>query len=243
MNSSNSITQSIYDTEPYLQELTSRILAVQEQSILLDKTIFYPTGGGQPGDTGEIDLGTGEPIGVIGTYRDKERSEQIWLQLDAPLDPKHIGSETSTTIDWDRRYRHMQLHTCLHLLCSLVDAPVTGCNIGEHKARLDFDLPEPSVTKAGITEAINELIKGNFDVRFYAVTPDELEAMHGIVRTAGVSPPVFNGLIRMIEVVGVDNQPCGGTHVNNTEEILPVVCSKIKKVSASNRRIELTWAG
>ncbi|ACR12627.1 alanine--tRNA ligase [Teredinibacter turnerae T7901] len=235
------VTHPIYDDEPYSKTLEASLLAIKENFALFDKTIFYPLGGGQPGDTGTLEFPDGTSRNVTNTYRDREQTQQIWLELDTPLSEEHIGLSALQTLNWDRRYRHMQFHTCLHLLCALVDAPVTGCNISEDKARLDFDLPEPSVTKEGITEELNALIQKAAAVTPASITPEELASNTDLIKSADVAPPAYNGRIRLVKIEGIDTQPCGGTHVKTTSEINTVVCTKIKKVSKSNRRIEISW--
>lgn len=234
-------TIQVYDFNPYLSELDSLIIEIKEDLISFDESIFYPVGGGQPGDTGKIVLSNGDEISIIDTFRDVLNPNQIWSKLDSRLDKIWEGKIVKTYIDWERRYDHMQMHTCMHLLCSLIDAPVTGCSISASKARLDFDLPDPTINKDDITNSLNLLIDKGLKVKSKLITKDELEERSEIIRTLEVSPPIYNNAIRLIEIENVDLQPCGGTHVSNTKEIKKVVCKKIKKVSRLNRRIEISW--
>ncbi len=234
-------TESTYEQDAYLTTQQASILAIDGQNVLLDQSIFYPVGGGQPGDIGTLTL-NGEVFEVVDTSRGRDDRNQIWVSVATPFeDQLSIGASVVTEIDWERRYRHMRLHTSLHLLCSLIDAPVTGCNISTEKGRIDFDLPEPTVNKQDITKQLNELIVENTPVGVRHMTPEEvLES--GLTRTAAVAPPAVNGQVRIVDIQGVDYQPCGGTHVKATGEIGDIVCSKIKKVGRHARRIELAWA-
>lgn len=232
-------TEPCFNDEPYTRALEATILHVDGDQLLLDRTIFYPTGGGQPGDTGTLTLADGRQLTVTDTARDPDNPELIWHRVatDDTDDAPHPGQAVHCEIDWDRRYRHMRMHTCLHLLCSLIDAPVTGCSIAADKGRLDFDLPDP-VDRIIVTEKLNHLIHQGLDVRHFYTEP---ESIASLVRTEAVSPPVLQGAVRMVEVTGTDLQPCGGTHVQNTREIGSVICTKIQKKSKTNRRFSLTW--
>lgn len=240
MNQSSLATIPIYDTEPYLKELETSIIAINENAICLSESIFYPTGGGQPGDTGQIILNDDARYSVVDTFRDSIEPSKIWLRLDTTdtLDTL-LGQSVKVILNWDERFSYMQMHTALHLLCSIVDAPVTGCSISKDKARLDFDLPESTVDRKSITSQINSLIEKAIPVKSYSAPKSEII---DLIRTSTVSPPAYDGLVRLIEIEGTDIQPCGGTHVRNTNEISELICSKIKKVSKHNRRIELSWA-
>ncbi|MDN6320785.1 MAG: alanyl-tRNA editing protein [Marinobacter sp.] len=233
-------TNPYFNDSPYTKALDARIVDVQGLLVLLDRTHFYPTGGGQPGDTGSLVASSGEKFAVVNTFRDDKNAELIWHQMEAFGSELAVGTEVTGHIDWNRRYRHMQMHTCLHLLCSLIDAPVTGCGIAEDKGRLDFDLQEP-MDKLKVTEQLNHLIQRGIPVRNFNVQPENTKDFSNLVRTASVQPPVLQGVIRMIEVEGTDVQPCGGTHVSNTKEIGSIVCAKIQKKSKTNRRFTLRW--
>lgn len=240
MNAAINSTIPYFDNEPYTRSLEATVVNAQGGWVLLERTIFYPTGGGQPGDTGTLKLLSGLRLQVIDTQRDENNPGLIWHQLkqgNAVVEP---GQKVLCEIDWERRYRHMRMHTCLHLLCSMIDAPVTGCSIGEDKGRLDFDLPEP-MDKAQVTKKLNHLISQGLEVRHFYEDPGVLVDQPGIVRTESLSPSLLQGSVRMIEVVGTDLQPCGGTHVSNTREIGAVVCTKIQKKSRTNRRFTLSW--
>ena len=241
MINQHKFTIPVYDSNPYLYELDSLILEIKDDLILLDETIFYPVGGGQSGDTGQLTLPNGEIVFVVDTFRAKEEADQIWLKLNKSIGKTWQGKVVNTVIDWDRRYRHMQMHTCMHLLCYLIDAPVTGCSIGEDKARLDFDLPNPTVNKEEITREINELIRKGFRVISKLISQDELNHSSNLKSKLTSLPTGHHNHIRLIEIENIDIQLCSGTHVRNTNEIQSVVCTKIKKVSKTNRRIEISW--
>ncbi len=233
-------TTPLFDIDAYRKNADARVLALDAQTMLLSAGVFYPVGGGQPGDTGALDI-QGQSYQVLGTYRGQEHPDQIWLQLDREPEKTCLGKVASMSLDWDRRYRHMQMHTCLHLLCGLIDAPVMGCSIGANISRIDFDLPTSGITSAGVTEALNQLIQQNHSVRAFAVSQESVSV--GAARSSVVRPPSFGDSVRVIEIPGVDRQACVGTHVRNTGEIAPVVCSQIRQVSTTNRRLEITWAG
>lgn len=234
-------TLSLYDDAPYQRTFSARVIAVSDQGVALESTLFYPTGGGQPGDTGHLVLPDGISVTVIGTQRDPLLRSIIWHQLD--IQPSHItvGLEVQGRIDWERRYQHMKMHTCLHLLCSIIDAPVTGCSIGHEKGRLDFDLPEMTLDKEVISHSLNEMVNGGLEVKAHSIPASEYTELLRITRTQATAPPIILGRVRVIEIPGVDIQPCGGTHVGNTQEIGQVYCEKIEKKSKHNRRVTLRF--
>ncbi|WP_281648634.1 alanyl-tRNA editing protein [Parendozoicomonas sp. Alg238-R29] len=245
MKSTPAPTRQLFDADPYQKEMSAIILAVRkrEQSVevLLDQTVFYPTGGGQPGDTGFLVLEDGKTLTVTGTVWDREDPGKIWHQISDSTTDDYVGVAVSGVIDWEKRYRHMRMHTCLHVLSAMVDAPVTGCSIGEEKGRLDFDLPEPTIEKGSLTREINALIALNQPVNIFRMTPEELEESGYFAKTSNVKPPVINNFVRMIGIENTDVQPCGGTHVKTTSEIGRIVCAKIEKRSRKNRRVVLRW--
>lgn len=233
-------THTLFDDEPYQHTFTARVRAVSEQGVALEQTLFYPTGGGQPGDQGTLFLADGTSTMVLTTERDPLLRTLIWHQLENPTAFK-VGQEVQGCLDWDRRYQHMRMHTCLHLLCSIIDAPVTGCSIGADKGRLDFDLPESTLDKEQITLSLNELIAAALDVRTHMLPVSEYQNQPELNRTR-IAPPTSQGTVRVIDIPGVDIQPCGGTHVGNTREIGAVVCDKIEKKSRHNRRVTVRFA-
>lgn len=229
-----------YETDAYAQQVTTKVTGTAEGMLVLDDTVFYPTGGGQPGDIGTLELADGRCIRIIDTVRAPWDSRVILHVPEAPVNVE-TGADVLARIDWDRRHRHMRMHTCLHLLCAVVDAPVTGCSIGAERGRLDFDLPEPTVDRDGLTGRLAELIARCVPVNTRQVTADELRSVPELVRSVSVAPPVFDGHVRVVDIDGIDLQACGGTHVAHTGEIGAVRCTKIEKKSRHNRRIVIEF--
>jgi misacylated tRNA(Ala) deacylase len=233
------MTERLYEQDGYLQETDAEVVAVREDGIVLDRTVFYARGGGQPGDSGVLKLPSGESIEVMDTV--KGEGDEILHLVSAESSLPQPGDRVQAQIDWQKRHLHMRMHTCLHLLCALVDAPVTGGNLNDQKGRLDFDLPESTVDKELLTAALNELIQSGIDTSLEWITDEELAAKPELVKTMSVQPPTGAGSVRLLRIGGVDLQPCGGTHVANTREIGPVRVSKIEKKSRLNRRINVVF--
>ena len=205
-------------------------------AIVLNQTVFYPAGGGQPGDRGILRVGTSEEIVIVDTQKAADGSI-----LHVPVDGTKLpqaGSPVSAEIDWDHRYRHMRTHTCLHLLCSLIPFPVTGGSISQDKGRLDFDMTE-TIDKAAIENKLQRLIAEDHPVAFRWISDEEMSANMELVRTMSVTPPMGEGQVRLVDVQGVDLQPCGGTHVARTGEIGGVRIGKVEKKGKHNRRVNL----
>ncbi|UIF85252.1 alanyl-tRNA editing protein [Cupriavidus sp. UYPR2.512] len=234
-------TRKRFDEDPYLGHCTATVLAAGAEGIELDETVCYARSGGQAGDTATLALADGRTVAIADTLYAEDRSRILHVPApDAPL--PRVGERVTVTIDWARRHKLMRLHTCLHLLGSLIPAPVTGCGISPESARVDFDLPESTLDKADLTERLNALIHASTAVRTTLITPQELAAQPELVRTIGAAPPAGTASIRIIEIPGVDRQPCGGTHVANTSEIGAVVVTRIEKKSRTNRRVVVAFA-
>lgn len=233
------MTERLYEQDAYLQECEARVVASSADGVVLDRTVFYARGGGQPGDSGVLVRPSGESIRVVDATKGEGAAILHVLEEGAALPP--VGETLTARIDWDRRHRHMRMHTCLHLLCAVVDAPVTGGNLNDEKGRLDFDLPESTVDKAALTDALNALIDRRIDTAIEAITDEELAANPSLVKTMSVQPPTGAGTVRLLRIGDVDLQPCGGTHVANIGEIGRVRVSKIEKKSRLNRRISLVF--
>jgi misacylated tRNA(Ala) deacylase len=231
------VNQVFYE-DSYLKVLTATVTAVDGEWIELDRTIFYPLGGGQPGDTGVFTTADGSRYTVLDT-RKSESPGQIRHQLDSDSHGLAPGDTVNTEIDWQRRYTHMRMHTGMHLLGSLIPVPVTGGAVGAEKSRLDFDLGEHQIDKQDLTERMNVLVEAAHPVVFGSITEAELDERPELVRTMSVQPPRGAGDIRTVRIEGVDYQPCGGTHVNNTREIGTVRISKIENKGKRNRRVHL----
>lgn len=234
------MTKELFRDNSYLQECDAIVTATKDNGIILDQTIFYPTGGGQPGDSGTFEFSDGSSLTIANTVKDRESGVHLHLvEEGSPL--PNIGDKVKCTLNWERRYQLMRMHTALHVLCSKVDAPVSGGSIGIEKSRLDFDLPE-SPDKEALAAAINAEIEANISIEISAITDEELENNPNLVRTMSVKPPMGQGSVRTIRVGDVDYQPCGGTHVKSTGEIGLIRIGKIEKKGKVNRRINIHFA-
>ncbi|MEV8471033.1 alanyl-tRNA editing protein [Ralstonia sp. UNC404CL21Col] len=232
-----------FDEDAYRATCDATIVAVHPEGIELDATVFYARSGGQAGDTGTLVLADGHTLAIADTVYSADRQTVLHVPADgADLSPLKPGTPVTATIDWERRHRLMRLHTCLHLLGSLIPVPVTGCGISPDAGRIDFDLPESTLDRDTLTTQLNELIGRNTPVRIDLITPEELAAQPELVRTIGAAPPAGASAIRIIHIDGIDRQPCGGTHVRATGEIGRVVVTKIEKKSRQNRRVAVAFA-
>ena len=240
------MTEQLYRSDAYLRECEANVLDVNERGgIVLDRTPFYASAGGQPGDHGVIRFAGGEcPIATT-VYDSTDKSRIVHMAAEGAPRPA-TGERVTAVLDWDLRHRHMRMHTALHLLCSLVPFPVTGGQIGAEEGRLDFDIEDASaVDKDRLTADLNALVAADHPVTERWITDGELEANPGLVRTMSVKPPMGTGRVRLVLIGdggGIDMQPCGGTHVRSTAEIGPVAVSKIEKKGKINRRIRLIFA-
>lgn len=231
-------TKRLFETDPYASSCTAVVLDVFGNTIVLDRTVAYARSGGQAGDSGWVVTSGGERILFGDTIYDADRLtvlHQIEL-TDARIQPDEC---VTIEIDWARRHRLMRMHTCLHLLCALVDAPVTGCSIADSYGRLDFDLPDILLERTDLEKRLNALVTSDKEVIASWLDEAALDAQPELVRTLRVSPPRGRGPVRLIEIEGIDRQPCGGTHVRHTGEIGPVTISKIEKKSRHNRRVSV----
>ncbi len=235
-----SATEEVFRQDAYAKSCDARIVEVDGAGIYLDRTVFYPTGGGQPGDIGELILEDGNAIPIVDT-RKSEGARGIVHLAQEPVDPSLVGHTVSARIDWERRHRLMRMHTCMHLLCSLIEAPVTGGSIRDGSGRLDFDLPESVLDKEALSEGLNRLVAEGHRVAPRWIGEEELDANPSLVRTMSVAPPRGQGKVRLLEIEGVDLQPCGGTHVASTAEIGKVRVSKIEKKGRQNRRVNVVF--
>lgn len=233
--------EAVFRDDPYARSCEATVTGADGNGIRLDRTVFYPTGGGQPGDSGVLRLADGAELRVVATVKG-ENEEDIVHILEEGAPPPTVGTSLTAAVDWERRYRHMRMHTCLHLLCSIVPGGVTGGQIGDGKGRLDFDLPEQTLDKEALTDRLNALVDEDLPVGASWIADAELEANPDLVRTMSVKPPSGSGMVRIVRIEGVDLQPCGGTHVRRTGEIGPVVVSKIEKKGRHNRRVNVAFA-
>src|SRR6516165_3854946 len=235
------MTQLLFRDDGYLRSCTARVIAADERGIRLDRTVFYPTGGGQPGDTGAFRLAKGQSIPIADAVKGGGPDEVIHIPATGSTLPDP-GTELIVEIDWVRRYRLMRMHTCLHLLCSIVPGAVTGGQVSDGRGRLDFDVPGSSLDKEMLSGRLKELIAAAHPVGPRWITDAELAAQPELVRTMSVKPPSGTGQVRVLEISGIDLQPCGGTHIRNTSEIGPVAVTKIESKGKQNRRVILAFA-
>jgi misacylated tRNA(Ala) deacylase len=236
-------TECLFRDDSYLQNCDARVLALTEQGgIVLDRTVFYATSGGQPGDTGMLTTADGVRIPIeTAVYTDAAKSEIAHVPAAGSAAPK-VGDILTVTIDWDKRYARMRMHTALHLLSAVLPYAVTGGSVGDVESRLDFDIPEAGLDKDAISAKINEMVATNAAVSSRWISDAELEANPGLVKTMSVKPPMGTGRVRLIEIAGLDLQPCGGTHVRATGEIGAVRITQIEKKGKQNRRVRLAFA-
>ena len=232
------MTRELFRKEPYLQSCEARVLRCDRRGLGLDRTIFYPESGGQPGDTGTVILSDGASIRVVDTIRHPVTGQHIHV-LEPGFEELPPGTTVTAQIDWDRRYRHMRMHSCLHLLCAVVPGGVSGCQISAEKGRMDFDLENVKLDKQQIEQDLNRLIQEDRKIGYRFITEEELAEKPDLVRTLRVRPPTCDGSVRVIEIESIDAQPCGGTHVASTAEIGPVRIGKIENKGKHNRRINV----
>jgi len=251
------MTQDLFRLDSYLTDCSATVTAIGAQGIVLDRTVFYPMGGGQAGDAGVLVITTGTHAGreitITDTRKGKDAEGRFTSDIchlpAAPVDagtplPLAVGDGVSARIDWQRRHRLMRFHTTTHLLCHLVPQLVNGCSITPDYARLDFNMTEP-LDKDALTTGIAALVAAGHGVTIGAISDAELDANPGLVKSMSVQPPRGSGSIRTVRIGGalqIDLQPCGGTHVANTSEIGAVVVTRIEKKSASTRRVVLGFA-
>ena len=229
------ITSEIFRVDPYKNECEAKILDFGHNWIILDQTVFYAEGGGQLGDTGLIKVGQQE-IQIENTIKENDLIKHIF---NSEFDFE-IGENVTCIIDWERRYKLMKMHTSLHLLCSLVNAKVTGGSVGDGKGRLDFNL-DFKPNKEELKDNLNDLIQGNHDITISWISAQELDKNPNLVKTMSVLPPRTNGSIRMVRIGdNIDYQPCGGTHVKNTSEIGLVEINKVENKGKLNKRVAIS---
>ena len=232
-------TEPLFQEDAYLKECNARVLEAGPEGVVLDRSVFYPLGGGQPGDTGWLESPDGRRWRVVDTR--KGEGGRILHKLEDGATPPAAGEPVSAGIDWDRRHAHMRMHTALHLLGSVLRYGVTGGQIGAERSRLDFDTQD-EIDKEAVAAAVNALVAAGHEVRSSWITDEELERQLDLVRTLSVQPPRGAGRVRLLEVAGVDLQPCGGTHVANTAEIGPLAVTKVESKGRRNKRVYLALA-
>ncbi len=233
-------TEELFRADAYAREVTARVVEVDDAGVVLDRTVFYPMAGGQPGDRGELRLDDGTVLPVVDTRTDEAGR---LVHLVAPEAPRPVaGDEVIAAIDWARRHRLMRMHSCLHLLCQAVGEPVSGGQIGDDRGRLDFALAGEVPAKEVLTARLMGWIGQDRAIRHRWVDAAELDANPELVRTMAVKPPRTGGQVRLVEIEGVDLQACGGTHVARTGEIGRVEVTKSESKGKQNRRFTVALA-
>jgi misacylated tRNA(Ala) deacylase len=238
------LTDCLFREDSYLKECSATVLGVTDAGgIVLDRTVFYAASGGQPADHGVLTTATGDAVLIeSASFTDAGKTVIAHLPAAATGLSLKVGEPVHAVIDWDLRYAHMRIHTALHLLSAVLPYPVTGGAIGATEGRLDFDIPEAGLDKDEITQKLAKMIAAGAEVRSSWITDAELEARPGLVKTMSVKPPMGTGRVRLIEIVGYDLQPCGGTHVRTTNEIGAVRVTQIEKKGKQNRRVRIAFA-
>jgi misacylated tRNA(Ala) deacylase len=242
------MTEELFRDDGYSTEAEATVVSCDERGIVLDRTVFYPRSGGQAGDAGILVRGDGATIVIADTTKSPsplgEGGGEGYDIVHVPAPEQHAvtaliaGEKVTARIDWERRHRHMRFHTATHLLCAIVPHQTNGCSITAQYARLDFDMVEP-LEREHLERELARLVDEAHDVRTVWITDAELDAKPELVRTMSVQPPRGVGRVRLLEIDGVDLQPCGGTHVANTREIGTLRVAKIEKKSARTRRVVL----
>jgi misacylated tRNA(Ala) deacylase len=235
------MTDELFRADATLTECDAVVTHVDERGVQLDRTVFYPHGGGQAGDRGELVLADGRAVPIADTRKGEQPGDIVHMPANTDdLAAFTVGAAVKARIDVARRRAHMRFHTATHLLCALIPHPVDGCSITADYARLDFHMTD-ALDKATSVAGRDRLVAEAHPVTQRWITDAELDANPGLVRSMSVQPPRGSGRVRLLEIEGVDLQPCGGTHVANTAEIGALVVKKIEKKSASTRRVVLAF--
>ena len=237
-------TEALFRDDAYLRTAEAAVAAVNERGgIILDRTIFYATSGGQPGDTGRFERADGSSLAIAATVTGETKDEII--HVPAPGQPvPAVGERLKLSIDWDRRYRLMRMHTACHLLTVVCPFPITGAAVSEDDSRIDFDIPDAGFTKEDVSERLMELVRADHPVFIRLITDEQLAANPGLVKSKNVRPPSGMGGIRLVCIgddASIDSQPCGGTHVKSTAEIGDIHIGKIEKKGRENRRFRIRF--
>jgi len=232
------MTEDLFRADSYLKTCEASVVKADETGLVLDRTIFYPTGGGQPGDSGTITLADGRTLRIADTRKGVEPGDILHVLAPDQALPE-VGSKVTLTLDWDRRHRHMRVHTALHLLSAVIAGSVTGGQIGDGKGRLDFDLPDTALDKDAIEAKLNELVAADHATGTQWITDEEMDQRPDLVKTMSVKPPRGAGRVRLLEIPNVDLQACGGTHVARTGEIGRLQVVKIENKGRQNRRVNI----
>jgi misacylated tRNA(Ala) deacylase len=233
------MTEELFREDAFARQCAASVVGLADDGVRLDRTVFYCTGGGQPGDRGSLILEDGGALEVVDTVKG---AEGIVHRLAEGSVRPPVGARLRAEIDWQRRYRLMRMHSAMHLLCRAVDCPVTGGQVGEARGRLDFDAGDSRLDKEAIAARLAHWIADDLAIRHFWIDAAELAARPELVRTMSVRPPTASGRVRLVEIAGLDLQACGGTHVRSTSEIGKVEVGKIENKGRQNRRVNLILA-
>lgn len=235
-------TTLLFRDDAYLSTAEAKVVGINERGgIVLDRTIFYATGGGQPGDTGTLEREDGSMIKIATSVYGDSKSEIVHVPAEGSALPSP-GETLVQHIDWATRHRHMRIHTGLHLLTVALPFPVSGGRIGADEGHLDFDIDGAVPAKEAIEETLNALAAADHAVSTEWISDAELLANPGLVKTMSVMPPMGSGRVRLVRIGDIDLQPCGGTHVQTTGEIGALVVAKIENKGKQNRRVRIRFA-
>lgn len=240
-------TEALFRQDAYLRTCEARITRIDDAGIMLDRTVFYPLGGGQAGDTGTLTLADGTTLAIVDTRKSRHEGATPDDAVHVPgegqaerLASLNVGDAVRAEIDWDRRFRHMRFHTASHLMCAVLPHAVDGCSITPEYARLDFVTTDP-ITREAVEAGIARLVAAAKPVTIGSITDEEMAARPELVRTMSVKPPTGLGSVRLVRIEDIDLQPCGGTHVANTAEVGVIRVSKIEKKTSRTRRVVLAF--
>ena len=236
------MSELLFRDDAYLREAEAKVIEAAPGRIVLDACLFYPQGGGQPGDRGELRLADGNTLPIVNTVYDSDRKTILHVPAEGARLPA-AGERVTARLDWDLRYKRMRAHNALHLLSVVLPYPVTGGSVGDAEGRLDFDSGEVAFDRGDIEARLKGLVATNAEVSTRWITDEELAANPGLVKTMKVKPPTGSGRVRLVEIAGLDLQPCGGTHVARLSEIGRIAVTGIEKKGKMNRRVRITLEG
>lgn len=237
------IADALFRDNAYLKSAEAKVVAANERGIFLDRTVFYATSGGQPGDVGALVRADGSRIPIAGTVTGETKDEIVHLPTEGAMLPE-VGETVTAEIDWERRLKLMRMHAACHLLTVVCPYPITGAAVGEEESRVDFDIPDAGVTREGVSAQLMELVRADHPIFARWITEEELAANPDLVKSKNVRPPAGSGRIRLVcigEGGSIDTQPCGGTHVASTADIGEIHIGKIEKKGRENRRFRIRF--